>query len=650
MGLGKVLYGAFFCAVLPLMLAGLAWAATDWVRIPVPRSLVEAGWAGWAVLALGALLMGSGMLDLAVRGGGLPMNAFPPPRLVRDGIYRWLGQPIYLGAIAIAAGSSIVCDSASGLWLVTPLLALGAATLTFGHERLDLRRRFGERHHPIIGLPRSSGDSAPWMERVGTLLFVLVPWLILFSAVSGLPAPPDAVSAYLPLEAPWPILPWTELIYATAYLAVPAAFLRSQSREQLRRLGEGGLWATAIIGLLWWTVPLVAPPRPLGALTDSPWVDALLWERSFDDPIGLGAFPSFHVTWTFLCAAAFRRRGVGATGWCNALLWTWAVAVSVSCVTTGMHAAIDVLAGFVVFLGVHRREAAWSRIRRASERLANGWREWRLGPVRVINHGAFGALGALAGCLVVSSILGAERSLEMWVLGGASIVTAGLWAQIVEGESVSLRPFGYYGAVVGIALGGGLLWLLGYPPVEGWAAFAVGAPLIQALGRCRCLIQGCCHGQPCSPAAGIVVEHPKSRVVKLAGLGGTPIYPTQTYSILANVATALIMARLWSLHVPASALVGAYLVLAGAARFIEEAYRGEPQTPKFSGLPIYQWNAVISFAVGLAFLAWPSTPLASAPGLSELGIASSAAFAATVGALMGIDFPSSTARFGRLTK
>jgi hypothetical protein len=32
-----------------------------------------------------------------------------------------------------------------------------------------------------------------------------------------------------------------------------------------------------------------------------------------------------------------------------------------------------------------------------------------------------------------------------------------------------------------------------------------------------------------------------------------------------------------------------YLILSGVLRFMEEAYRGEPQTRRLAGLPIYQW-------------------------------------------------------------
>ncbi|MFT6832444.1 MAG: membrane-associated phospholipid phosphatase/protein-S-isoprenylcysteine O-methyltransferase Ste14 [Planctomycetota bacterium] len=638
----KAAYGAWFCIVLPCLLAAWAWATSEWVQIPV---LARAG-LGAPLAGLGLVLMAWGMLDLWRRGGGLPMNAFPPERLVTGGIYRWLSQPIYVAAVLVSAGISIACQSPSGLWLVTPTLALAAAALTWGYERQDLLARFGTLPEPLLGLPPRSGSAPTLGRRMGTLGFILGLWLLLFIATTSLPAPPDAVSAYFSLEFGWRLQPWTEAIYASAYVAVPLAFFAPASAALFRRFAVAGLWAIGIIGLLWWTLPIVAAPRGLEGLGDGYWVRWMRLERAYDDAAGVGAFPSFHVTWAFLAASALR----GRQAWLRALAWLWAALVAISCVTTGMHAAIDVVAGAFVFVLVDRRAGLWEVIRRGSERLANAWAEWRLGPVRVINHGLFGAVGALIGGLVVMALLGDEGALDLWILGVSSIVTAGLWAQIIEGESVSLRPFGYYGAVVGFVIGGGVLVLIGRGVMGPWGAFAVASPWIQALGRCRCLIQGCCHGKPCSGAAGIRVHHPRSRVVSLAGLGGQSVYPTQTYSILWNVVCGLVLYRLWSLAVPASALVGAYLMLAGVGRFVEESYRGEPQTPRVLGLPIYQWNATISFAAGIGFTVWPGAALLRGSGLSALGAGHAIGLGLLVGCLMGVDFPESRRRFGRLTK
>src|ERR1017187_7482060 len=74
-----------------------------------------------------------------------------------------------------------------------------------------------------------------------------------------------------------------------------------------------------------------------------------------------GALPSFHVIWAILIAAA-----IG--GWPARV---WALLISLSCVTTGMHTVADVVAGAVAALFVVRAPEAWERLRAAGERIAN---------------------------------------------------------------------------------------------------------------------------------------------------------------------------------------------------------------------------------------------------------------------------------------
>ena len=100
---------------------------------------------------------------------------------------------------------------------------------------------------------------------------------------------------------------------------------------------------------------------------------------------------------------------------------------------------------------------------------------------------------------------------------------------------------------------------------------------------------------------------------------------------------------------PAPFLVGCYLILGGYGRFVEEAYRGEPQTPIYAGLALYQWLALVGIVAG-AF----ATMVAVAPHDTSLAILPSAfAYSALFGLLTacatGVDFPESNRRFSRLT-
>jgi hypothetical protein len=133
------------------------------------------------------------------------------------------------------------------------------------------------------------------------------------------------------------------------------------------------------------------------------------------------------------------------------------------------------------------------------------------------------------------------------------------------------------------------------------------------------------------------------------------VYPTPFYSIAGNVVIGLGLARLRVLGAPDVLILGVYLILSGLARFVEEGYRGEPQTPRVLGLPIYQWLAVLSLAAGIAVTAFGAPP-ESVAGSAVVGFsAPSSGHAAAAllmfvltGAAMGVDLPASNRRFSRL--
>jgi prolipoprotein diacylglyceryltransferase len=279
-----------------------------------------------------------------------------------------------------------------------------------------------------------------------------------------------------------------------------------------------------------------------------------------------------------------------------------------------------------------------------SERVANSWQEWRLGRVRIINHALYAAVAAFVQTSVVFAAVDRGREWEVVVVSFAGLLSAALWAQLVEGSSRLRRPFGFYGGLIGV----GLACLF---CADCWALLAancLAAPWMQAIGRFRCLVNGCCHGGQTTPNIGIRVTDPHSRVTRLAGLSGIPIHATQLYSILTNIFLGLLLIRLWNSGCPSAIICGIYGIGNGLARFTEEAYRGEPQTPVRFGLRMYQWFAIASVFVGavLTVLPSPAAPILHW-SLPRLGFA--AAFAVLAGAAMGVDFPESDAAFTRLT-
>jgi len=639
----RLAYGVLFGVALP---AGLVlWARAAARLVPLPS--VHAPAAGLALFTGGLALLALGMRDLVARGRGLPMNVFPPTVLVRTGVYRWVRNPIYLGFSLACAGVAIATGSAAGLWLVMPSVVLGTAALVWGYERHDLARRFGAPAlaPPLLSLPRGEGPaSAP--ARVAVVLWVLAPWLIAYAAVQALGRPPDAFGTALSFERDWPVFPWTELVYVSCYLFVPLTVLVLRTARDLRRFGVQGIIGTVLVTLCWLTIPVVATNRPF-VVSDLPG-RMLAFEQTHS--WGVAAFPAFHVVWALVAAEGWgaTARATGRAWW-GRIGWLWAVAITLSCLTTGSHTVVEVAAGILVFLPIRRYERSWEWLRRMTERLANSWREWRLGPVRVISHGAWAAAAGGAGFLLTGIFVGRDLLWTVWWLGGCVVVGSGLWAQAVEGSSRLLRPFGWYGGLLSAVLGTLALRVAGVPILPLLVGLSLASPAIQILGRLRCLVQGCCHGSPASPAIGIRYGHRRSRVTQLAQLAGVPVHPTPLYSIMGNVLIGVLLWRIHTLGAADALVVGVYLILSGLARFVEESYRGEPQTPIIGGLHSYQWLAIGSLLSGALLTALGPTTATRGPAPAPGALAAGTLVLAIVfGFAMGVDFPRSNRRFSRL--
>lgn len=635
--IGKTLYGLLFVVALPAVL--IAWAGMTERSVPLPAVGLPS--TGLAIMICGAALMVSGMIALIVYGQGLPMNAYPPRRYVMRGAYKLTSHPIYTGFSVLWIGLAMATHSASGLWLVSPVVILGSVALVQGFEKHDLSRRFGSSiEKPLISLPENEWTWPSLWEKLSVYLLVLFPWLVLYQAVRLIGVPQDAVIAFLPFERKLPVSEWTELIYASTYVFVLLAPLVAKTKRDLRQFSISGLVATALVTLLFIAIPLIAPPRPfepqglLGRL--------LVWERALDTPAA--AFPSFHVVWALLAAKVYAARMPSL----KLIWWGWAGLISLSCLTTGMHAIVDVVGGLITFLLASNIQTVWEKIRRLAERIANSWREWRWGPVRIINHGLYAALGAFISLSLVGTLTGTAYIIPMLIIASAILITSAIWAQVVEGSPNLLRPYGWYGGVLGAVLGVLIAKLWG---TDSWllaGACSVAAPWLQAIGRLRCLVQGCCHGREAPGGIGIRYTHPRSRVCKLSSLAGTPVHPTPLYSILCNVVIAIIMARLWQLHARISLIIGIYLILTGLGRFVEEAYRGEPQTAITAGLKLYQWMAIFSVLAGVSV-----TMIRDAPGAPEFqfnwgSIIAAGCFGLFACVALGVDFPNSNRRFARL--
>lgn len=635
--IGKVAYAALFVGALP---AGLVlWARR--LDAVLPLAVPDARAAGMVVGALGAACMVMATIGLWRRGRGLPMSPYPPSHFVTTGIYGVVSHPIYVGAVLLSAGCSLAWQSPGGLWVVTPMLAAAATAWVVGFESSATRARFGPRATPPrLHLPQATDEAPTAWDRVSVWTLLLLPWLVAYQAIEWLGTPPDAVSTWLDWDAAWPVLSWTEAIYALSYPAVLLMPFIAATRRDLRWLMQRGWLAMVLILPLYLLLPLVAAAKPVSGDGIMPAV--MRWERLRDHPVT--AFPAFHVVWTVLAAVVLRRRWPRLRVLWGALV----LAVSASCVTTGMHSLLDVLAGLLAALVIVRIEQVWGVIRDGAERIANGWHEWTLGSVRCINHGLFAAAGSLCGLTLMIALAGSSQVWALIGLAAASVVGAALWAQLVEGSSQLLRPYGYYGGVFGTIAGVAIAALLGADAWLLWAAFAIGGSLAQAIGRGRCLVQGCCHGAECPAWLGIRYHHPRSRVTRLSSLGGRPLHPTQLYSAGWMLLVTAILVRLWLLGAGLQFIVGVYFLLTGVGRFVEEHFRGEPQTAVWHGFRLYQWLALGSLVLGAVLTAagWTPAPPPTMPTPATLlGVLG---FTVVTYIAYGVDFPRLNRRFSRL--
>ena len=81
---------------------------------------------------------------------------------------------------------------------------------------------------------------------------------------------------------------------------------------------------------------------------------------------------------------------------------------------------------------------------------------------------------------------------------------------------------------------------------------------------------------------------------------------------------------------------------------MEEAYRGEAQTPSIKGLHLYQWTAILSVIAGIIMTVIQVEPAIIHPGFGWESVLVAAISGSFLFFAMGVDFPHSNVRFSRL--
>ncbi|MCM3877243.1 MAG: isoprenylcysteine carboxylmethyltransferase family protein [Thermoanaerobaculia bacterium] len=141
------------------------WA---WLALGVRHSDIERGlylpfWTGFvgiSFFALGAIIVLSCVAFFVVEGRGTPAPFDPPRRFVASGPYRFVRNPMYLGALLVLSGFGLLARSPSVLGLVA-LAALFAHLFVLFFEEPFLADRFGETYAAYRRVTNR------WVPRVG---------------------------------------------------------------------------------------------------------------------------------------------------------------------------------------------------------------------------------------------------------------------------------------------------------------------------------------------------------------------------------------------------------------------------------------------------------------------------------------------------
>ena len=242
----------------------------------------------------------------------------------------------------------------------------------------------------------------------------------------------------------------------------------------------------------------------------------------------------------------------------------------------------------------------------------------RLGWFTLHSYGVLVALAFLVGLQVAQTLakragLNAEAVSSLAIYAAiAGIAGAKLFLLVNDFSYYSQNPgqiFSLSTLQAGGVFYGGLLAALAVavwygrrqklPALATADALAPAAALGHAIGRLGCFLAGCCWGRPTSLPWAVTFTDPAAR--DLVGVPlGLPLHPTQLYEAGAEaVVFALLWRRFGRPHRPGS-ILGLYLVLYSAFRFVVEFARDPAQRSFPLGGPLSstQWLAVALVGLG----------------------------------------------------
>lgn len=597
----KLMYGSFFMLILPVLFVLLTVKTEPYVTLDIPNTAYNSI-IGIFLAVIGLISMILSMTYLWIHGKGLPMNAFPPKKLVTCGPYKLVSHPIYVSSTMISLGISLYFESKSGFWLVTPVLTLLWLALVYGFEEGNINQLFpSEQVKPLIDLPENINENIQIKDLISSYILLVIPWALIYSYFNSK----------------------MSLIYIM--IVFTSIFIRKKSIMR----------SFLIDGLLMMMFQLMLQSFVL--------IDYLRELIPADSNMLL-----FKTSWILL---SFKYNPFSCY---NNTSFNYYAAI-ITIITTlllknSFLDIIDSILAFCIFSFIQNKQFIWLNVKSVLQILANSWSCYMIGYLRIINHAIYIVFGMFFSIYLSSVMVDDFRPMIM--INFFVIISGAIWGQFVEGHVSSLsRPYGYFGSSIGGLVGCVVsCYIYNIPFILISTALALVSAFIMIFGRIRCLVQGCCHGKQASEYVGIRVTNLKSRVCALANLYDQPIHATQFYSIISHVLIALFLTKLCYLKVNLLFIPSLYLILQGVTRFIEEYYRGEPQTPIFSKLKLYQWLSILQIFTGILFMFLPNNEnIQFKWNYRSNFILPSLISSLITGVAYCVDFPLSNWRFSRLS-
>ncbi len=141
----------------------------------------------------------------------------------------------------------------------------------------------------------------------------------------------------------------------------------------------------------------------------------------------------------------------------------------------------------------------------------------------------------------------------------------------------------------------------GLPWLKTLDVFAPGVALGHAIGRVGCFMAGCCWGTECSLPWAVRFTNPDA--AELTGVPlNTPLHPSQLYEMGTEALLFVFLYWRFGKAHAAGKIMGLYLVLSSAARFVIEFTRFHEQG-LYWGLSLTQWIAIAVAGAGALLLA-----------------------------------------------